>query len=1343
MEAKTTTSILDEPIKEEQKIKPLKPTEYKPQKSYEEELKEIIKTQSNRIKELENMLALFTKELRKKRKQQKTINKHQRKERAIQKRKELEYKRKRTNRSVRDILLNKWIYLINHPLDYQAVDYAVQEIRKKHPATPHYSKYIKQRVYTIYSREDIINALNSTYKTYSHAFKINVSFGLVFERSIDESGNFVQVILHEPSNSFYLSEPRVIKNAADMQILINRFSDQTLKDHYETLAPNTQTKLIGIYAMSIKLTLLSYAIGAKVDLPNYILKSKWINSLTDVENNMCFWACLALMKGCRKDRYKKEMKELFIENYKSYNHNYPGFDYVSELDKLETNMTYAINIVNFKEDGEIEYVKKSNYNYTRKAKYINLCQNHFSYITNFENLGKIFTCAVCGYRARHPSEIDRHTCHKETTDYFVNPYNSLWSKPRNTIIELGDYYEVDVADFKYDYLVTFDLEALLLKIDINQSESLKFVTKHIPISCSIASNIPGYTKEKFIISTTPHEICEKMFKYFDILQKTASDLMYKKYQDLTDKMRALNRIKDVEKLREYIDSLPIIGFNSSFYDIGLLSNYGCMHEIKKRCDKPFIIKSGVRYKVIKTTQFTFLDQMNYCAPGTSLDKFVRAYDIKENKGFFPYEWFDSYDKLDYKVEDLTRNDFYSSLKNKTINQKEFDNLIKDCKQKNIIYIRDLLEWYNNLDVRPMLEACLKNKEFYYGFGIDMYKDGFSLPSLAETILYQFSIKDFDAYLTKDMPKNECTNVMIDDSVLSNKIRSYKKQDNEAKRSLDNYIDIKGFKRLLQKFRYHCHYCWQFIVVDNLSLDRIDNSKAHTEDNCVIACTSCNKRRKDELYKKFYREKAMIRFSREVPLIHLIDEDNKEVFYKLRESICGGLSLVFHRYHEKDVTKIQRTKYDEENDSWYVGKETGTVKKIVGYDANALYLWCLGQEMLCDKLELIITNDMKYVDDNDFFGFLEVDIEVPKHLYNYFSELPPITKNAEYDENICGEYTRKLLEKLNKKPHKTRKLVATMKGEKIVIKSTRLKWLLNKGCVVSKLHSVIPATPRRCFEGFMNWVADERRKGDKDITHAIIAEGAKLVGNSAFGHTIMNKSKHKKVILSDENTFNRYKNLARYYDATDYRIGEDVIYEITLTKKSQRQNIPLMIGCSVFDDSKLRMYQFCYDFIDKFIDRSHFQYLEMDTDSAYMALTDEFDKLVKPEMRKIYENEKYNWFCRNDTEEIAAYEKRIPGKMKIEYEGDGMICLCSKSYITWNKNKHKSSCKGAQKCSNTYAQAHYFKCLMNEENQSAINKGFRIKDKEMMTYVQKKIGLTPVYNKGVVLDNKINITPLNI
>jgi len=89
----------------------------------------------------------------------------------------------------------------------------------------------------------------------------------------------------------------------------------------------------------------------------------------------------------------------------------------------------------------------------------------------------------------------------------------------------------------------------------------------------------------------------------------------------------------------------------------------------------------------------------------------------------------------------------------------------------------------------------------------------------------------------------------------------------------------------------------------------------------------------------------------------------------------------------------------------------------------------------------------------------------------------------------------------------------------------------------------------------------------------------------------------------------YKNLPRYYDGNEFTNSDLKLYEATLTKKSQKQNILLMIGCSVFDDLKLRMYQFYYDFIDKYIDRSNSQYLEMDADSAYMALADNFENLI--------------------------------------------------------------------------------------------------------------------------------------
>jgi len=75
------------------------------------------------------------------------------------------------------------MYLIKHSLNFQAVDLVIQKLRQKHPGDYYDLKYIKQKVYNIHSYEDIFKALNNVYKNNSRAFKINVSFGIIFEKT--------------------------------------------------------------------------------------------------------------------------------------------------------------------------------------------------------------------------------------------------------------------------------------------------------------------------------------------------------------------------------------------------------------------------------------------------------------------------------------------------------------------------------------------------------------------------------------------------------------------------------------------------------------------------------------------------------------------------------------------------------------------------------------------------------------------------------------------------------------------------------------------------------------------------------------------------------------------------------------------------------------------------------------------------------------------------------------------------------------------------------------------------------------------------------------------------------
>jgi hypothetical protein len=81
---------------------------------------------------------------------------------------------------------------------------------------------------------------------------------------------------------------------------------------------------------------------------------------------------------------------------------------------------------------------------------------------------------------------------------------------------------------------------------------------------------------------------------------------------------------------------------------------------------------------------------------------------------------------------------------------------------------------------------------------------------------------------------------------------------------------------------------------------------------------------------------------------------------------------------------------------------------------------------------------------------------------------------------------------------------------------------------------------------------------------------------------------------------------------------------------------------------------------------------MDTDSACMALSGPtFASVVKPSMKEEYQwaltrccrdDVDPEWFPRTCCTKHAKYDKRTPGLFKVEYEGDVMIGLCSKTYI---------------------------------------------------------------------------------
>ena len=387
--------------------------------------------------------------------------------------------------------------------------------------------------------------------------------------------------------------------------------------------------------------------------------------------------------------------------------------------------------------------------------------------------------------------------------------------------------------------------------------------------------------------------------------------------------------------------------------------------------------------------------------------------------------------------------------------------------------------------------------------------------------------------------------------------------------------------------------------------------------------------------------------------------------------------------------------------------------------------------------------IQYIQDGRLFGFVECDIEVPDYLKEYFSEMTPIFKNVDVCLDDVGEFMQNYAKEQNIKDVPCHLLIGSYFGKKIRLIMPLLKWYLEHGLLITCIYTIVEYIPNATFSSFMTQIAQCRLEGDHDKDKALIAEMSKLIGNSSYGQMITNREKHHDIVYVDESENSTEIIDNHFYDMTELPDG---YYEVEKTKQKINLDLPIHIGVFILNYAKLRMLEFYYDFLDYYLSREDFQILEMDTDSNYLGITTEnVEDLIKPELKEQFEREKHNWFVTP----LAPQGKHTPGLFKVEFKGDKVIGLCSKSYCTESfatdttPGQVKFSMKGVSKGQFKNPMSHYERVLMSMENFRACNSGIRSKDQTMATYKQYKNALTYFYPKRKVLEDGRSTVPLDI
>ena len=203
------------------------------------------------------------------------------------------------------------------------------------------------------------------------------------------------------------------------------------------------------------------------------------------------------------------------------------------------------------------------------------------------------------------------------------------------------------------------------------------------------------------------------------------------------------------------------------------------------------------------------------------------------------------------------------------------------------------------------------------------------------------------------------------------------------------------------------------------------------------------------------------------------------------------------------------------------------------------------------------------------------------------------KNISLMREDLGPFMRRYAEEHDIMKTPRRMLVGSYCGDKILLATPLLRWYLDHGLEVLHVYQVIEYDPIPCFRRFGDAVSKARREGDVHRDKTIIADTMKLLGNSGYGKTITNVDRHRDVSYCTEKAASLLVNDKRFRQLD---IVVDDAYEIELNKKTVKYTLPVHVGFFVLQYAKMRMLQFYYDFIIRYVERPLFEYCEMDTDS---------------------------------------------------------------------------------------------------------------------------------------------------
>ena len=240
-------------------------------------------------------------------------------------------------------------------------------------------------------------------------------------------------------------------------------------------------------------------------------------------------------------------------------------------------------------------------------------RSHFSFIKDLDKYSATYRCTVCDHLFNRHFNYVRHrgVCEKTKTI----TYKGGVFKPKQNIFEKLDDIGVQIPEeLRYSrYIATYDIESILSREDTpSNTDKTSYTQKHVLVSVSVCSNIPGYTNPKCFVYGRCESVVHCFVAYLIEISVTKYELALPEFEVYLEQIED-DRLKD--ELNKHIQRLCCIGFNSNRYDINVMKTE-LVTELLRTTTIEFAIKrSANTFMCISTPELRFLDILSYLAPG--------------------------------------------------------------------------------------------------------------------------------------------------------------------------------------------------------------------------------------------------------------------------------------------------------------------------------------------------------------------------------------------------------------------------------------------------------------------------------------------------------------------------------------------------------------------------------------------------------------------------------------------------------------------------------------------------------------------------------------------------------